>query len=68
MEQIAGAAILNPDSPIPQFEAVLLTPCHSCGDPFVTPLPGALPLFATGLVGLGLHGWRRKKKTAPLDV
>jgi hypothetical protein len=32
--------------------------------PVVTPLPGALPLFATGLVGLGLLGWRRKKKTA----
>jgi len=28
---------------------------------FITPLPGALPLFATGLVGLGLLGWRRKK-------
>jgi hypothetical protein len=28
------------------------------------PLPGALPLFATGLVGLGLLGWRRKKKAA----
>jgi len=27
----------------------------------VTPLPGALPLFATGLAGLGLLGWRRKK-------
>ena len=28
------------------------------------PLPTALPLFATGLAGLGLLGWRRKKKTA----
>jgi hypothetical protein len=28
------------------------------------PLPGALTLFVTGLVGLGLLGWRRKKKTA----
>jgi hypothetical protein len=28
------------------------------------PLPAALPLFATGLVGLVLLGWRRKKKTA----
>jgi hypothetical protein len=27
------------------------------------PIPGALPLFATGLVGLGLLGWRRKKRT-----
>ena len=26
------------------------------------PLPSALPLFATGLVGLGLLGWRRKKR------
>jgi hypothetical protein len=25
------------------------------------PLPAALPLFATGLAGLGLLGWRRKK-------
>jgi hypothetical protein len=28
------------------------------------PLPGALPLFATGLAGLGLLGWRRKKAAA----
>ena len=27
-----------------------------------TPLPAALPLFATGLSGLGLLGWRRKRK------
>ena len=26
------------------------------------PLPAALPLFASGLAGLGLLGWRRKKK------
>jgi len=29
----------------------------------VTPLPTALPLFATGLGALGLLGWRRKRKT-----
>jgi len=30
--------------------------------PVVTPLPAALPLFATGLGALGLLGWRRKRK------
>ncbi len=29
-----------------------------------TPIPAALPLFATGLGGLGLFGWRRKRKNA----
>ena len=29
-----------------------------------TPLPAALPLFATGLGGLGLLGWRKKRKAA----
>jgi hypothetical protein len=28
----------------------------------VTPLPAALPLFATGIGGLGFLGWRRKRK------
>jgi len=27
-----------------------------------TPLPAALPLFATGIGGLGLLGWRRKRR------
>jgi CHRD domain len=27
-----------------------------------TPLPASLPLFATGLGGLGLLGWRRKRR------
>ena len=31
-------------------------------DGVATPLPGALPLFATGLGVLGLLGWRRKRK------
>ena len=32
--------------------------------PAATPLPAALPMFATGLGGLGLLGWRRKRKNA----
>jgi hypothetical protein len=28
-----------------------------------TPLPAALPLFVTGIGGLGLLGWRRKRKS-----
>jgi hypothetical protein len=35
------------------------------GDPATsTPLPAALPLFATGLGVLGLLGWRRKRNAA----
>ena len=30
----------------------------------IAPLPASLPLFATGLSGLGLLGWRRKRKNA----
>ena len=30
----------------------------------VTPIPAALPLFASGLGVLGLLGWRRKRKNA----
>ena len=34
----------------------------------VTPLPAALPLFATALAMLGLLGWRRKRKAAGLSA
>ncbi len=34
--------------------------------PSATPLPAALPLFATGLGAMGLLGWRRKRKAAAL--
>jgi hypothetical protein len=31
------------------------------GGPIVVPIPAALPLFATALVGLGVIGWRRRR-------
>ena len=34
----------------------------SVSQPAFTPLPAALPLFAAGLGGLGLLGWRRKRR------
>ena len=40
----------------------------SSAPPPPIPLPGALPLFVSGLVGLVLLGWRRKKKAALLNA
>jgi hypothetical protein len=41
-----------------------LTPSHGAWSATLvtTPVPAALPLFATGLGALGLLGWRRKRK------
>jgi hypothetical protein len=33
-----------------------------------TPVPAALPLFATGLGAMGLFGWRRKRKASDIVV
>ncbi len=33
-----------------------------------TPLPAALPLFASGLGALGLFGWCRKRKNAAVPA
>ncbi|MGO9682013.1 MAG: VPLPA-CTERM sorting domain-containing protein [Beijerinckiaceae bacterium] len=41
-----------------------LIPFGLTGDITATPLPAALPLFATGLGAMGLLGWRRKRKNA----
>jgi hypothetical protein len=38
------------------------------GPPGATPLPAALPLFASGAGGLGLLSWRRRKKTAVAET
>jgi hypothetical protein len=34
--------------------------------PSATPIPAALPLFASGVAALGLFGWHRRRKTAAL--
>src|SRR5262249_36840902 len=34
---------------------------YTIDPPVVTPIPAALPLFASGLGALGLLGWRRKR-------
>jgi hypothetical protein len=64
-------AMLDPDwlrigqdivggNPFPTFNAAFSL------DGVATPLPGALPLFAAGLGGLGLLGWWRRRKVVGL--
>jgi hypothetical protein len=49
-----------------QLSNLSITFASDLSDPsaVVTPVPAALPLFATGLGALGLLGWRRKRKPA----
>ena len=56
--KVLGPGQLDPD--------VVVMDDFIFGEPSNTPLPGALPLFATGLGALGLLGWRRKRKAAAL--
>ena len=47
------------------FETVLGAAWSGSGTfSVITPIPAALPLFATGLGALGSLGWRRKRKAA----
>jgi hypothetical protein len=58
---ITGIAALRPFSGVGTFDFIAeVTPTQVTPSP--VPLPSALPLFATALGGLGLLGWRRKKK------
>jgi hypothetical protein len=71
---LATALNLAPDSNGSYFVANVISPNGNYGfidlgrlnavTPVVTPLPGTLPLFTTGLAALGLLGWRRKKPKA----
>jgi hypothetical protein len=69
---IEGTEIVYGSAPPPGFQIAELADTVECtlGNggqlcvtiPAPTPLPTALPLFATGLGGLGLLGWRRKRR------
>jgi hypothetical protein len=50
-----------PNQKMEQFRSPMLSIDFS-----PTPLPAALPLFATGLGAMGLLGWRRKRKAAAI--
>jgi hypothetical protein len=52
LDQLVGFYVNGDDNTI----GLLANPAST------TPLPAALPLFATGIGGLGLLGWRRKRK------
>ena len=54
-----GASVAPEAYNSPSFQNVSLSGDQIIGT--ATPLPAALPLFATGLGGLGLLGWRRKR-------
>jgi hypothetical protein len=57
--QITGTAVTyDPDTELSEYHAYLLTPVTQ------TPVPAALPLFATGLGALALLARRRRKQTA----
>jgi len=71
--QTFGHDLLQIDFGDQFFQSVLLTTSANAfeytnmqaSDPVLaTPIPPALPLFATGLSALGLLGWRRKRKAA----
>ena len=66
-------AYLNPNLTNPEQQALFTDDQHLSAagqqieanfvfDQITTPLPAALPLFATGIGALGLLGWRRKRK------
>jgi len=69
---LTGAAVLGliPPGVLPTFPTTLGPLQITASDPtfttdvseVATPLPAALPLFATSLGALGLLGWRRKRK------
>jgi hypothetical protein len=62
---ISAAVLFQTGLPPEQFIDECVGACGSLtAATSATPLPAALPLFATGLGAMGLFGWRRKRKGA----
>ena len=53
---------LDPTTSLDGMADFTLTGTITFSNSLSSPLPAALPLFATGLGALGLLGWRRKRK------
>jgi hypothetical protein len=70
-EGFTGSCSTPPDSETLSFGNEFqrtFTGVRSIASASATPLPAALPLFATGLGALGLFGWRRKRKETAVAV
>jgi hypothetical protein len=62
-----ASAFVDPYFVAPDGYSIILGPGVTNSPPggvSATPLPAALPLFASGLVAAGLIGWRRKRKVS----
>jgi hypothetical protein len=57
---VQGSAFVDPNFIVPAGYSVLTSAGIGNGTLAATPIPAALPLFASALGGLGLFGWRRK--------
>jgi hypothetical protein len=65
---VGVSAYIDPHFTVPDGYTLLLSDGVDNGVGFTqTPIPAALPLFATGLGALGLLGWRRKRKAQAVD-
>jgi hypothetical protein len=60
----SGPGLVQINSPTQGGNAFFTGDLVIASVPAATPLPAALPLFASALGGLGLLGWRRKRKAA----
>jgi hypothetical protein len=61
---VIGDAFVDPSFIAPAGYTILTSAGIGNGAVATTPIPAALPLFASALGGLGLFGWRRRKAAA----